>query len=81
MTKCPCEECISFAICHNFKRVDLLIDECCIIRAYISNVNTALTAIRIIEPIWYIEDQEANVLEIAENLLRYSRSVRKEKYE
>ena len=81
MYKCPCEQCISFAICHNFRRVDLLIDECCIIRGYISDVDTALTAIMIIEPIWYIEDQEANLLEIAENLLRYSRSIRKEKNE
>ncbi len=73
VNKCPCEECISFAICHNFKRVDLLIDKCCIIRDYISDVNTALTAIRIIEPTWYIKDQEVSVLGIAENLVRYSR--------
>jgi len=76
MNKCPCKECISFAICHNFKRVDLLIDKCYIIRDYISNANTAMTAIKIIEPIWYIKDHEVNVLSIAENLFKYSRHIR-----
>lgn len=81
VNKCPCKECISFAICYHFKRVDLLIDECCIIRGYISDVNTALTAIRTIKPIWYIKDKQQDVLGIAENLVRYSRSIRKKNYE
>ncbi len=75
--KCPCEECISFAICYNFKRVDLLIDKCCIIRDYISDANKALTAIRTIKPTWYIKNEEQDVSGVAENLVQYSQSRKK----
>ena len=56
----------------------MLIDKCCIIRDYISDANKALTAIRTIKPIWYIKNEEQDVSEVAENLVRYSHSIKKE---
>ena len=71
--KCPCKECICFAICHNSKRIDKLIDKCYIINDYISSVDKALITIKTIEPLWYVKDEgSSTVSAIAENLLRYS---------
>ncbi len=51
--KCPCEECISYAICINSKSVTKLLDECNLIFDYINDWGTTIKAIEVLKPNWY----------------------------
>jgi hypothetical protein len=51
--KCPCKECISYAICVNSKSVTLILDKCELILNYMEDWNTVVETIKILKPCWY----------------------------
>lgn len=77
--KCPCSQCITYAICHRSPSVKTLVDKCTIINDYITSRYRAVKVIKVIEPKWYINPQEGEpmLLEGASNIFNYSKQVRK----
>ena len=55
MCKCPCKQCITYAICHKHPSVKELIDKCSILNDYIIDRKTSLKAIEIISPDWHVK--------------------------
>jgi len=66
--KCPCEECISYAICINSTSVTSILDRCELIFDYMKDSNTVLETIKILKPCWYIKKPNDLVVE-AQHLL------------
>ena len=56
MMKCPCEQCISFAICVSSKSVTQLLDKCELIFDYIKDWNTTVKSIEVLKPRWYVKN-------------------------
>ena len=70
MSKCPCEECISYAMCINSKSVTLILEgyECELILDYMKDWSTVLNTIKILKPCWYRKNPN-NLHVEAEHLL------------
>jgi hypothetical protein len=72
--KCPCEECITYAICHNTHSIKRLVDKCSIVAKYITSKEKAIIVIKAIGPKWYINpsDGEPKLLEGAVNIYNHA---------
>ena len=69
--KCPCEQCICYAMCKNRYSVILLMEKCELLMDYIRSGSTAKIAIELLTPRHY----RSNTIEVAVDLANMMRSI------
>jgi len=71
MTKCPCEECITLAMCKNRYSLILVMEKCELLMNYIQSEGTAKTAIELLTPKHF----RSNTIEVAVDLARFLKAI------
>ena len=74
--KCPCKECISYAMCKNGNSVIEAMDKCESLMDYIRSESTAKTAIETLTPPYYNPDNPTSMVKMATHIL-IDRSMRR----
>lgn len=71
MNKCPCEQCISYAMCKNKYSLILVIEKCELLMDYVRSDSTAKTAIELLTPRYL----RPNTVEVAVDVAYMMRAI------
>ena len=78
MSKCPCEDCISKAICISETLLKHSLYRCSILREYMTNEDRVVKTAEILKPNWLNDALGSRLLQI-EGALKYAKNLSKKR--
>ncbi len=81
LDKCPCEQCISLAMCISRKLVRVSLLKCVLLGRYITSERTALAAVECLKPLWFQKHDPGDKKTQAETsgIVRYAKYMEDER--